>query len=202
MEPPGHWRCIYPGGASLTAPIPARRGKIDGVDGGRAPGRTATRRPSPGQGEIPDPGLDKLSQALGAAGILIQAAWLAGFALFALRRGPLPFGALTLLVLAPTALMTLVSDDYRFLPGAFLAGLVADLLVRRLRFGSARRTDAVIAFAIPAGFYAAYFATVQLTGGIGWTVHLWLGAIVLAGIIGLALDEAMRGGRRIDVRER
>jgi hypothetical protein len=130
--------------------------------------------------------------ALGAASILVQAALLAGFALVALRRGPLPFGALTLLVFVPTALMTVVSDEYRFLPGALLAGVFADLLARRLRFGAARRTDAVIAFAIPAAFYVAYFATLQLTGGIGWTIHLWLGAIVTAGIVGLLLDEAMR----------
>jgi hypothetical protein len=36
-----------------------------------------------------------------------------------------------------------------------------------------------------------------MTGGIGWSIHLWLGAIVIAGIIGLFLDEltrAVRGG--------
>jgi WD40-like Beta Propeller Repeat len=151
----------------------------------------------PSQGEVPDSHLAGLPEALGAASILIQAALLAGIALFALRRGPLPFGALTLLVVVPTALMTLVSDEYRFLPAAGLAGLFADLLVRRLGYGSARRTDAVVAFAIPAGFYAAYFVTLQLTGGMGWTIHLWVGAIVLAGIVGLLLDEAMRGGRRV-----
>ena len=128
-------------------------------------------------------------------GILVQAALLAGFALVALRHGPLPFGALTLLLFAPTALMTVVSEEYRFLPGALLAGLLADLLVRRFPYGSARRTDAVIAFAVPAGFYAAYFATLLVTSGVGWTVHLWLGAILIAGIIGLALDEVMRAAR-------
>ncbi len=136
---------------------------------------------------------DDIVEALGAASILIQATLLAGFALVALRRGSVPFGGLTVLVLVPTALMALVSDEYRFLPGALLAGLLADLLVRRFPYGSSRRTDAVIAFAIPAAFYAAYFVTLQLTGGIGWTIHLWLGAIVLAGVIGLVLDEALRG---------
>ena len=66
------------------------------------------------------------------------------------------------------------------------------MLVRRLPYGATRRTDAVIAFAIPAAFYAAYFATVQLTSGIGWTIHLWLGAIVIAGIIGVILEALMR----------
>lgn len=142
-------------------------------------------------------GADDLDQALGGASVLIQAALLAGFALVALRRGPLPFGALTLIVFVPTALMTVVSDEFRFLPGAFLAGLLADVLVRRVPYGSARRTDAVLAFAIPAAFYAAYLLTLQLTGGIGWTIHLWLGAIVIAGTIGVILEEAMRGLARL-----
>ncbi len=149
----------------------------------------------PSQAETPFWRVDFVRQGFGAAGILLQAALLAGFVLVALRRGPLPFGALTLLLFAPTALMTAVSDQYRFLAGAFLAGLFADVMVWRLRFGSARRSDAVIAFAIPAAYYAAYFATLQLTSGIGWSVHLWLGAIVLAGIVGLVLDEAMRAAR-------
>ena len=149
----------------------------------------------PSQGEIPAAGADDMVEALGAASILIQAALLAGFALVGLRRGPVPFGGLILLILGPTALMAFVSDEYRFLPGALLAGLFADLLVRRLGYGAPRRTDAVIAFAIPALFSLAYFMTLSATGGIGWTIHVWLGAIVLAGVIGLLIDEAMRGGR-------
>ncbi len=149
----------------------------------------------PSQGEVASSQVQEMTQSLGAASILIQTALLAGFALVALRHGPLPFGALTVLVFAPTVLMALVSDEYRFLPGALLAGVTADLLVWRLGFGSARRTDAVIAFAIPAAFFTAFFVTLQLTGGIGWTIHLWLGAIVLAGVIGLVLDEAMRDGQ-------
>jgi TolB protein len=146
----------------------------------------------PSQGVTPYQQVDSVRQGFGAAGILIQAALLAAFVLVALRRGPLPFGALTVLLFAPTALVTVISDEYRFLPGAFVAGLFADLLVRRLRYGSARRTDALIAFAIPAAFYAAYFATVQLTTGIGWSIHLWLGAIIIAGIIGVLFEQLMR----------
>jgi hypothetical protein len=92
--------------------------------------------------------------------------------------------------------MALVGDGYRFLPGALVAGVLADVLVWRFPYGASRRTDAVIAFAIPAMFYAAYFVALQLTGGIGWTIHLWLGAIAIAGVIGLVLDEALRGPPR------
>jgi Tol biopolymer transport system component len=138
--------------------------------------------------------VDFVREALGAAGILIQAALLAGFLLVALRHGPLPFGAITLLVVAPTALMTVVSDRREFLPGAVLAGLAGDLLIRHLGYGRSRGTDALIAFAVPALYYVAYFGTLAMTTGIGWTVHLWLGASILAGIIGLALNELMHAG--------
>ncbi len=146
----------------------------------------------PSQGEGASPQADEVGVALGAAGILIQSALLAGVALVALRRGPVPFGGMTLLIVAPTTLMTLVSDESRFIPWAIVAGVVADLLVWRLSYGVSRRKDAVIAFAIPAGVTAAYFVTLEVTAGIGWTIHLWLGAIVLSGAIGLVLDEAMR----------
>jgi Tol biopolymer transport system component len=138
--------------------------------------------------------VDFVRQALGAASILIQAALLAGFVLLALRHGPLPFGAVTLLVAAPTALMTVVSDRREFLPGAILAGVASDLLIRRLGYGVSRRADALVAFAIPALYYVAYFGTIGLTTGMGWTVHLWLGASILAGAIGLALNELMGAG--------
>jgi hypothetical protein len=40
------------------------------------------------------------------------------------------------------------------------------------------------AFAVPALIYSLYFLTLQLTGGIAWTIHLWMGAIFLAGVAG------------------
>jgi hypothetical protein len=57
-----------------------------------------------------------------------------------------------------------------------------------------RARDDLIAFAIPALYYLAYFGTLAVTTGIGWTVHLWLGATVLVGVIGLALNELVRLG--------
>ena len=42
-----------------------------------------------------------------------------------------------------------------------------------------------------AGFgilYTSYFITLQLTARIGWTIHLWAGVIILAGVIGLLLS--------------
>jgi hypothetical protein len=43
----------------------------------------------------------------------------------------------------------------------------------------------LFAFTAPLLFYGVYFALLQLSAGISWTVHLWAGAIFLAGVMGL-----------------
>ena len=84
---------------------------------------------------------------------------------------------------------TVLEDEYRFIPGVIAAGLVADVAARAWPAGRSRIGDALVAFVVPAVYFAFYFLTVALTSGIGWSVHLWLGAIVIAGVIGLFLDE-------------
>ena|SRR5437763_768153 len=44
------------------------------------------------------------------------------------------------------------------------------------------------ACAVPAAYAALYFATLAVTGGVGWSIHLWAGAAVLAGATGLLLS--------------
>jgi hypothetical protein len=71
-----------------------------------------------------------------------------------------------------------------------LAGLLADGLLVLLQPGP-ERVAALrwFAFLAPASLYALYFLALQLLGGgIWWTVHLWTGAIVLAGVVGWLLS--------------
>jgi len=132
-------------------------------------------------------------QGFGAAGILIAAALLAGVLTFARRRGRLPFGSYTVLVAVPSAMATVLSDEFRFIPGLVAAGLLADVATRIWPAGRSRLGDALVAFFVPVVFFACYFATVAVTTGIGWTIHLWFGAIAIAGAIGLLIDELGRG---------
>lgn len=130
--------------------------------------------------------------ALGIVGFLLQPALLMGVILLALRRWRLPFGSVTLVLTINTALVAVLHDMYPFIGVAALAGLVADLLLRWWqpsvdRPGSVR----AFAFAVPFVLYALYFGTLLFTSGIGWTVHLWTGAIVLAGVIGLLVSYAV-----------
>ncbi len=123
------------------------------------------------------------------AGILLQTIILMSMILIALRRWQLPIGSMTLLIFLSTALMTVFSDTYILIPGALLAGIVADVLLWRLR-PSVKRVDALRTFAVavPIVYYAFYFATLGLTSGITWSIHLWLGAIVMSGVVGLLLS--------------
>jgi Tol biopolymer transport system component len=147
----------------------------------------------PSEGFVPFWYEPYVRQGFGAAGILIAAALLAGVVSFARRRGRLPFGAYTVLVAAPSAMATVLSDEFRFIPGLLATGLLADVVTRVWPAGRARFSDALVAFLVPAWFFALYFATIALTSGVGWTVHLWLGAIVIAGAIGLLVDELTHG---------
>jgi branched-subunit amino acid transport protein len=47
----------------------------------------------------------------------------------------------------------------------------------------------IFAFAVPAILYGLYFAGMIVNdGGIGWSVHLWAGSAVMAGLVGVLLS--------------
>jgi hypothetical protein len=126
------------------------------------------------------------ARSLGISGILLQSTLLMGMILLLTWRWSLPFGALTLLMTLSSALMSVFEDTYLFLPGALIAGLLADALLHWLRPTTKRPARLrMFAFAVPALWYSLYFLTLQRTFGIAWTIHLWMGAIFLAGVAGL-----------------
>jgi hypothetical protein len=130
-----------------------------------------------------------LRQSLGIMSILLQAGLLMGLVLLAIFRWILPLGSLTLVFTLNATLMSFMHDQYRFIPAAAAAGLAADLLLHWLR-PSITRTGAwrLFAFAVPAIYYTLYFVMIMLTQGLDWSVHLWTGAIGLAGVVGLLLS--------------
>jgi Tol biopolymer transport system component len=124
------------------------------------------------------------SEALGVAGVVIQAALLAGLVLLLARRWRLPFGACTGVFTLSAVLLSFQNDTFQFIPSALVAGLLADLLL--LRTGSTRLR--LVAFAVPAIYFATYFAALAVADGMGWPIHLWAGSLVLAGVSGLLLS--------------
>jgi hypothetical protein len=136
-----------------------------------------------------------LYQSVGLAGFLVQPAVLMGPVLYVLRRGPLPLGGLTLVLSVNVALMAVIHDKY-LAPGpapligaAVLAGLLGDTLLTWLRPSAERLAQfRAVAFAIPAVQYLLYFGAVTWWSRVTWSVHLWTGAVVLAGAVGWLLS--------------
>jgi dipeptidyl aminopeptidase/acylaminoacyl peptidase len=128
-----------------------------------------------------------LGEAYGVAAILLQAALLSGLVLVVTRRWALPFGTLTLVFTLNAVLVSFLNDQFALVPAAVVAGVAADVLVRRSE-GASSGTRRLFAFAVPAVLYAAYFAALAAAEGIGWSVHLWAGSVILAGVTGWLLS--------------
>lgn len=130
--------------------------------------------------------------ALGLASLLIQGVLMTGAVLFATARSRLPLGALTLLFTFSVGLSLMMHSDLRLLPYAALAGAAGDLILERL----SRRTGApwrarIVGAVVPVLYSASFLAGTALTGGVWWSVHLWTGAVVIAGAAGWLLATAM-----------
>ena len=131
----------------------------------------------------------------GFSGFLVQPAVLMGLVLFVLRRQPLPVGSLTVLLSVNVTLMTIIHDKYLdtgpypLIGSAVLAGLIGDTLLAWLRPAPDRvLAFRAVAFAIPAVQYLLYFLAVMTWARVAWSVHLWTGAIVIAGGVGWLLS--------------
>jgi hypothetical protein len=139
-------------------------------------------------------------ETIGVASILLQAILLVATILLAVRSGPLPPGGLTLFVAANAVAMGFLSfsGDYpmALVVGAGVAGLLVEGLRGFLRPAPARPVAwGLFAFAVPALYYLCYFLALLMTGGISWSVHLWTGSIVLAGLAGWLLGHLVAGAR-------
>jgi len=128
----------------------------------------------------------------GAASVLLQASILMGFVLLLLRGFRLPLGTFTLFFTVNAALMSVLADQQRLIPAVLLAGIFADLLSLALKPSQKRPlTLRLFAFCTPLVYFLGYFLTLMVTGGITWSIHLWLGASVMTGIVGLSLSSLL-----------
>jgi hypothetical protein len=132
---------------------------------------------------------ENLAQTLGVAGILLQAGVLMGVISLAVRRWILPLGTMTLIFMLNVGLISVLADQYYLIPAAIAAGIVADILLKVLKPSPVRQGELrLFAFLVPTILFLFYFLDLMLTHGIIWSIHLWLGSCVMAGIVGLVLS--------------
>jgi hypothetical protein len=136
-------------------------------------------------------------------GVYLFSALIVGVSLIALRRGLLPFGALTVVLGLNAFGMILmrghasIQAQVTFMIVAVVAGFVGDLLVRRLRPSMERLVQLrLFAIAFPALYWALYLAVAVIGFGSGWTVHELTGIVVQAGIVGFLVSYVFVGDGR------
>jgi hypothetical protein len=131
----------------------------------------------------------QLAQELGVLEVMLQAALLMGVALILVSRSRLRPGSLTFIFTINATLVTLLNQPDPVILVGLIGGVVADVLLIVLR-PSALRPAAlrVFAFSVPATVYLTYFLAVLAADGIWWRIHVWIGSIVMAGLIGLLVS--------------
>jgi hypothetical protein len=131
----------------------------------------------------------ELIQSASITGYLLHTSVLIGTLLFIAQRARQPLGAYTLILAVHTTGMALLLDTLYLLPGAVVAGIVADFLGRNLLpFEQHHLRIRVFAFGVPATLFLLYFLTIAMRDGIWWSVHMWTGSIVMAGLAGLLIS--------------
>ena len=143
------------------------------------------------------------SEAMGVGSILVQTGLLMGTILLVLRFGTLPAGALTVVITLNAVGMGFLSiyGNYplALVVAAGAAGLLADVLRALVCPTPARRLAwRLFGFVVPAVFYLCYFLALMLTEGMAWSVHLWTGSVVLAGIAGWLLSYLLLPPRSLE----
>ena len=132
-------------------------------------------------------------QELGLTGMLLTAAILTGPILLVLRERQLPVGGLSMVLTLNAVAMGFLFDRGSYPWPQVLAqsagGVAADGLLLFLRPHADRvRPWRAFAFGVPTVFQLAYFGSLLLTDGIWWSPHLWLGSVVLCGVVGWLLS--------------
>ena len=129
----------------------------------------------------------------GAVGTFLTAGLLIGPVLLVLRRWQLPLGSLILIWGLNTIAMQLLNSrhDYAWWQaGTMLVAVVVSEGVYRLLRPSSTRTVALhgFAFAAPVLLLGSYFIAMLFTEGTSWSIHLWTGTVIEAGLVGWLLS--------------
>lgn len=99
-----------------------------------------------------------------------------------------PLGSFTVALTIVVAAGAMVTDQWRFLPGAIAAGLIVDGLVRSLRL---RWRTRVAAASLPAVALLAIGVTIGAAGSLAWSVTLLAGVALASAAIGWGIADAV-----------
>jgi hypothetical protein len=134
-----------------------------------------------------DPGV---REVLATTTILLVTMLVAIMAVLLARTRP-PFGAFAVLLGTSTTIVALIADGAEYIPGAFVAGLIVDILVR---FSPDRWKIGVAGAGLAAAFVVSAEITVAVVHtDLSWSFSLVTGVVVAAAAIGWGLAAATGG---------
>lgn len=134
-------------------------------------------------------------------GILWFTAIAVALGLTLIRRFRLVKGAYTLVFGLLGLLVTAIAPSFEFVPAMVATGVIADSLYHEVRDRwCLARTIRLIGAAIPVALFTLYFATVAILFNLVWSVHIWTGGIVSAGLVGLLVSYVVVPSQRTDTK--
>ena len=126
----------------------------------------------------------------GIAGLVANSALTAAVAIILATR-QMPYGTLTAVLVVNALGIALMGDEYRFGWSALCTGILSEGLWWWWRYIPPPARIRRHAFVVASMTSASYMAVIYATTAILWPIHIWLGAIVLAGVAGWALTIIM-----------
>jgi hypothetical protein len=114
--------------------------------------------------------LTELHEVAGVAGVIVFAAMVGGSVAVLRAMGPLPTGALLVVVAVPALFMTTLRGTFVLVPAALLAGVAVEALGRRLR-------PAPLAAVAGTLLIAGWAVTLLLTRDLAWSQAALGGAV-------------------------
>lgn len=129
---------------------------------------------------------------IGISGLHLFSLFFVGGMQALIRQFQLPFGALTVMIGVPAVVTAVVWGTFDYIVTVVLTGLTADAFVRwRRPTPTNLRALRMFGALIPLVFVGSYMGIIRLTDEIAWTVHVWTGAVITAGLAGLLLTYAI-----------
>jgi hypothetical protein len=128
---------------------------------------------------------------LGVGSVLVFTVIFLGMVFSTMRHWHFPFGSFTWILTINAVLSTaMMNEHYEFIVAAFLGGCLVDFIYNELIVKNSHKMSHVhtFGFLAPVLIFSMYMATVFLNDTIAWSVHVWAGTIVIAGITGYLLS--------------
>jgi hypothetical protein len=124
--------------------------------------------------------------ALGVASAVVFTSIFMGLILASIRHWRFPFGSFTAILTLNVIAMTLMHGEYYiFILSAFVAGTLIDLLYKKV-YSLSLKEHHIRIFGIfaPVILFTIYNATILATDTTPWSIHMWVGLVVISGITG------------------